>query len=301
MPFGRTGGGRTKLPWLLSWPQDHSQNLDSSLGLILAVCDGRADLVKLLLDAPEHAARADTACGWALVRSDAYKFSRDALEDIMHGEFGEHGGASIGNCSRGHALFLGVNRGHTDIVHMLLNASQHAAQADCSEGWALMVAVVRGRTEMVRMLLNAPQHAAHADCRDGQALIDAARRGHTEIVRILLDAPQHAAHADCRGKEALIDAAREGHAEIVGMLLNAPQHPALADGRAVIQAANNGHIEVVRVLLNGPQHVYDASDDADELADFLRGKRVCTHVRCGRRPHGGGALAVECPRPSCTC
>eukprot|EP00798_Chlamydomonas_sp_ICE-L_P023714 gene23714-biopygen18236 len=237
---------------------------DSNLALLLAVVCGRADLVKILLDAPKHAARADNESLEGLLEDAAYR----GLQRVLHrGHYANFAGRIMCKFKGGggHALLLAAAGGHTDTVNLLLHAREHAAHA---EGEALLEAAENGHIEIVRMLLNAPQHAAHADCEERQALVLAAGNGHTDVARMLLNAPEHAAHADSQRGQALLEAAEIGHIEIVRMLLNAPQHTAHADcreGQALLEAAENGHIEIVHMLLNAPQHAAQADCEKDRL------------------------------------
>ncbi|GAX86060.1 hypothetical protein CEUSTIGMA_g13475.t1, partial [Chlamydomonas eustigma] len=104
--------------------------------LLYAAEGGHLDVVRLLLDWPEHAPRAD--------------------------------------CQDGQALLCAIEGGHLDVVRLLLEWPEHAPRADCQDGQALLHAVEGGHLDIARLLLEWPEHAP--DCQDGQALLFVAGR-----------------------------------------------------------------------------------------------------------------------------
>eukprot|EP00798_Chlamydomonas_sp_ICE-L_P020231 gene20231-biopygen29021 len=120
---------------------------DSSLASFLAAYHGRADLVQLLLDAPQE----------ALV--DAAKLGHT---EIVHALLNAPQHRAHADCLRGRPLLGAVAGGHVEIVGLLLGAQEHAAQADCQSGQAFVLAARSGHVEIMRMLLTAPHDAAQA-------------------------------------------------------------------------------------------------------------------------------------------
>jgi hypothetical protein len=128
--------------------------------MIVAVRAGNVNAVRLILELPGNAPRAD--------------------------------------CRDGEALVSAAIAGHAEAVRLLLEWPNHAPRADCRDGDALMWAAKNGHTEVVWLLLEWPIHAPRADCLDGRALVCAAEKGHAEVVRMLLKWPDHAPRADCQ-------------------------------------------------------------------------------------------------------
>ncbi|GAX84763.1 hypothetical protein CEUSTIGMA_g12185.t1 [Chlamydomonas eustigma] len=126
--------------------------------------------------------------------------------------------AARANCQDGLALLYAARDGHLEIVRLLLEWPVNAARANCLRGQALVYAASNGHLDVVRLLLERPEHAPRADCQNGQALVYAARYGHLDVVRVLLEWPEHAPRADCQDCQALVFATRNGHITVVHML-----------------------------------------------------------------------------------
>jgi cytohesin len=168
--------------------------------------------------------------------------------------------------AKGNPLLEAVEKGHADIVRVLLGAG-----ANPNKGVPLAKAVRDGRADLVEMLLG-----AGADPDQGDALGDAVRYHHAEIVAMLLEAGADP-NQPCgfRGKETpltlaveygnkmlvrqlieagadpnhgnLRDAAENGRTEIVQMLLQAGSSP--SEMNALMDAVGNGHTDIVQMLL----------------------------------------------------
>jgi len=117
-------------------------------------------------------------------------------------------------------LHLAAQRGHKDVVQLLLS---HSAEVDLTDknGWtALQWAASRGHKDVVDVLL---RHSADVNAKDfwgGTALHWAAWQGHKDVVELLLS---HSADVDVdaknkHGKTALQLAEREGYDDIVQLL-----------------------------------------------------------------------------------
>ncbi len=156
------------------------------------------------------------------------------------------------DCRDSEALILAAQKGHEDVVRLLLAWKEHAPRANCRDGMALIRAAEGGHVSMVKLLLEWREHAPRADCQDGEALILAAQEGNEGMVLLLLEWSEHAPRADCQDGEALISAAQEGNEDVVCLLLEWREHAPRADcqdGEAMLTAAQRGHADVVGIIM----------------------------------------------------
>ncbi|CAE7943955.1 ANKRD50, partial [Symbiodinium sp. KB8] len=150
------------------------------------------------------------------------------------------------------ALIMASQRGHMEIVRMLLDTGAGENLLSNNGVTALMAASHIGHMEIVRMLLDTGAEENLVSNNGVTALMAASRYGHVEIVRMLLDAGAEANLEAYNGVSALILASRYGHVEIIRMLLDAGADLASNDGiAALISASRHGRVEVVRALLDG--------------------------------------------------
>ena len=137
----------------------------------------------------------------------------------------------------------------TSLLQKPLNPNGTGADIDRPP---MFPAAERGHLEVVRLLLEAGADQ-NATMQDGAtALMDAALNGHLEVARLLLEAEADQNAATQGGTTALMDAALYGHLEVVRLLLEAgaDQNVARQNGAtALMDAALNGHLEVARLLL----------------------------------------------------
>ena len=201
---------------LISWPAWPDDKVEEAvLGAFMRGVEmGDKRMVRLALNCPRHAPRADA-----------------------------HDSA---------ALILAAGLGDVAMVRMLLDWPRHAPRADVGNGFALAAAAARGHLDVVRMLLAWRTHAPRADIGNATALMNAAASGHASIVHLLLSWPQHAPRADARESLALLQAVVGGHTDVIDMLLAWPTHTPRIDcmnGMALVEAAGCGNDTVVKALL----------------------------------------------------
>ena len=109
---------------------------------------------------------------------------------------------------------------------------------------SLHAASDRGHVDVVRVLLRSAADVHAMDSRGYSALSVACFKGHAEVVRLLLDAQANMAH-EAEGDSPLALASRRGRVDVVRMLL---QRGAPKEEWARAQAEAKGHVEVVALL-----------------------------------------------------
>ena len=167
-------------------------------------------------------------------------------------------------------LFVGfAAEGLTDDVVELLDKGMDVNSTMGELGiTALMAAANKGHSDLVSLLL---ERGADPDIRtdDGDtALIGAALDGHSDIVSLLLGAGAKVDAKDKNGTTALMAAAWNGHHEVVEILLQngADVNAKTPEGvTAVTFASEDGHQEVVKLLIAAGAR--EASDDSDVSQD----------------------------------
>jgi ankyrin repeat protein len=175
------------------------------------------------------------------------------------------------------ALYLASEKGHFEVVQILLDAGADIERQTERGETTLYVASGKGHFEVVQILLQAGADKEAAD------LGIASQFGHVEVVKILLDAGADR-DAIWEGATSLNIASQEGHHEVVKMLLDAgaEKDAACPDGStSLYQASCRNHAEVVRALL-------------DAGASFSKGKFKCQNTG------SGGILRWSTPSIVCT-
>ncbi|KAJ7255353.1 ankyrin repeat-containing domain protein [Mycena rebaudengoi] len=150
-------------------------------------------------------------------------------------------------------LYFMSEKGHLDIVHMLLDKGADPNAAGGRYGSALAVAAYLGHIEVARLLC---EHGADPNFlvhKMRTALQLAAYRGHTETVLMLLDQGADLNISNEYYGTALQTASGSGHTLAVKILLEKGADPNIQGGdyyrTALHRASEAGHIEIVRLLL----------------------------------------------------
>ncbi|CAK9115057.1 unnamed protein product [Durusdinium trenchii] len=149
-------------------------------------------------------------------------------------------------------MFLAAERGHLEVVRLLLEAGADLNAATQCGHTVLMFAAQNGHPDVVRVLLEAGADPKAATQDWATALMFAAQNGHPDVVRLLLEAGADPNAATRCGHTVLMFAAQNGHLEVARVLLEVGADPnaAMQDGAtALMDATVHGHLEVVRVLL----------------------------------------------------
>ena len=160
----------------------------------------------------------------------------------------------VGTC----ALFIATERGHLEIVKVLLDAGVDLDSKDSTGQTALYRATRRGDDILMRFLI---QRGAALETKDdnGRTVFSAnAKYCDDSHLRILLDAGADPNTTGHDGISELYDAAAAGDVAYVRTLLRNGTNPSITTkyGWTPLHwAANNGHLEVVKLLLSkGADH-----------------------------------------------
>lgn len=210
--------GRSAIVSLLMSTPQHAARADANNGaaLMSAAAKGHAEVVELLMNAPQHAAYANTGGGSAL--GYAASSGHANVVDLL---LSAPTNRAIADSVYGHlALAWAALHGHFDVVQKLLYFPQDPAPRSCLDGNALLNASQKGHINIVRLLLGAPKPMEPCGT---EAVTLAAENGHEEVVRMLLmgDGVVGGGAWDLDGRliRAQTKALRHGHKRIAAMLL----------------------------------------------------------------------------------
>lgn len=207
--------------------------------LLIAATEGNADLVKLLLsrDADENSLEQDS-------RANRMALVKQAV-------------------GRNSVLIAATQKGHLDVVQLLVEAGADINYRGFMGKTALHVAVERNRRNLVSYLSQQAADPNIASLAGITPLMEAAKMGNRYIVTSLLQAEANpniieqpdlgyaSESSESTGMTALMFAARSGHDDVVSQLLQAGAERNIhnSDGkRALDEAVDAGYDEVVQLL-----------------------------------------------------
>ncbi len=151
----------------------------------------------------------------------------------------------------GTALMYASEKGHKEVVKLLLDKGADVNVV--AGGWftALMLAASSGHKGIVKLLLDKGADVNVADSIGHTALMRASKNGHKEVVKLLLDKGADVNAADRDGKTALMLASEKGHKEVVKLLLDMGANVSVISKKgynAQTLASGNGHKGVAKLL-----------------------------------------------------
>lgn len=196
-------------------------------------------------------------------------------------------------------LHMACQRGHLEILRMLLAARADPDQASCDGGRPLSIASSRGHLEVVRLLLDAGAKLEHSGSHSsGHPLLLAAQRGNLEVLRMLIAAGADVNRATNLGYTPLLVATQRGHCEAVRVLIEAAadvNRRTLAGSSPLYQACRDGTRHIAQLLLTAKASIHNTWDTSPFIAACVEGhldlvKLLLRHCDQG---HDGqlGALA----------
>jgi uncharacterized protein len=169
------------------------------------------------------------------------------------------------------ALMWAADKGHGDVVELLIAAKADVNAEDSGKRTALMMAASRGYMEIARRLVEAGGDIHAKAYGDDTILLAAARGGHAPVVRWFLEQGAGADEANDLGETPFMAAAMRGHIEAAEYLLASGAEVDARDNMgstALILAAAGvlheagGHPAMVRFLLDNSTDINAAEDDS---------------------------------------
>ena len=147
-------------------------------------------------------------------------------------------------------------KGHVDIVKVLLKAGANVNQANTTDGTSpLFIASQHGHVAIVKVLIKAGGNVNQARTMDGGSpLYIASEKGNIDLVKVLIEAGVDVNHAANNEYTALGRSCQFGHLEIVRLLLQ--QQPNIDVNKGArrwspLALANYGnHTDVIQLLTN---------------------------------------------------
>lgn len=169
-------------------------------------------------------------------------------------------------------LHAAVDRGHLDVVLLLLDRGAGVESRDSQHQTPLYLASSRGHVEIVRSLLDRGADP-NAQCDDygllelnWTPLLVASEKGRVEVARALLEHGADVHYRDNFGTSPLHIALRDGSSDLSRLLLDHGANPNATDiwdNTALHVASSNGQIAVILLLLE-----YGARMDVQDILGY---------------------------------
>jgi uncharacterized protein len=149
-------------------------------------------------------------------------------------------------------MLSAIERGWTEIVHMLIESGFDIAKPTAAGSTYLHTAALKGQKKVVQLLLDYGASIEAIDRNGATPLHDAALGGNPEVIAVLLDRGAHVdAIEEGSGSTPLMLAAAMGRTHAVFLLLGRGANPAIKDhqGRTALDRAKETEDEdLVRLL-----------------------------------------------------
>ena len=182
--------------------------------------------------------------------------------------------AILGHHSRSGAKTSGALSRHAKVVELLVlempgDLDINVTHSQEHDRTALMLAAQKGHLEIVEMLLKHPSIGIDMQEVNGATAILLAVRGHFAIVERLLEANADIGIVDFQvGRSSLRCAAERNSVEIVALLLRHNADPSVKDregGTAILRAVNRGAARVLEKMINHNVDIECVDEDGQSL------------------------------------
>lgn len=163
------------------------------------------------------------------------------------------GGVGVESKNGQKALIEAAEKGHPDIVGLLLDRGANIGVRDFAEYTPLIRAAEYGRLDTVILLLDRGADVNAADKFGFTSLIRASGKGHLEVVSVLIKKGADMNLRTDYGETALVRAIKDREPEVAALLINSGADPSIADknGRTALYWARNKKLEKIVEALHG--------------------------------------------------
>ena len=238
-----------------------------STKLLVAAEEGKAEVVKRLLDAGADVNQADTSGRTPLMFASLN--GHMAVAEMLLERGADVNQAMVDVWS---PLYIAAEKGHTNVMRLLL--AQEGIEVNQAKiiGWTpLYVAAYEGHKNVVALLLAAGADINQANMNGSAPLDIAVQNGHMAVAEMLLERGADVNQADRSGWTPLLIAAHKGHTNVAKLLLDsgADVNQANNDGwTALMVAARTKSISCLAVLLAAKYLVIGATNNEGKNALF---------------------------------
>ena len=247
--------------------QTETRDNDGRTPLWFAALNGQTDVVRMLVSAGANVNTQDNT-GFSALSAASHKGHTDVVNVLL-----EYGAQIEARDNDGRTpLWLAALKGQTDVVRTLVSAGADVNTQRNDDGIsALGFASQKGHIDVVQILLH---NRAKVETRDDYGrtpLWLAALMRRTDVVRALVSAGADVNAQRDDGFSALGIASEKGYIDVVDVMLDsgAQIETTAKDGRTPLWfAAGNGQTDVVRTLVSAGADVNTQGNDGVSALDF---------------------------------
>ncbi|VDI16414.1 Hypothetical predicted protein, partial [Mytilus galloprovincialis] len=229
--------------------------------------DGYSPLYRAITVREESNVDLSNKGGWSPLKTASDKGHTEIVKLLLEKD------ANVDLCNKDgwSPLYRASNNGHTDIVKLLLEKNPNVDLCTKNGCSPLYRASRVGHTDIVKLLLERNPNVDLCD-KDGYSpLYGASTNGHTDIVKLLLERNPNVNLCDKDGYSPLYGASTNGHTDIVKLLLEKNPNVDLCNKDVwtpLIVACSKNHISIVQLLLKHKPDINAQTDDGGNALYF---------------------------------